>query len=813
MARGQWGMWSRLLPAVVAAILMAAVAQPAAAAYWTVPIDYYKLEHIRFALSQDKYGQGVVLNLAQRLQDGRLDGQSKNLAAYVDQDRGYAADFSATSGSRIIYRAPMVSEAGNRDAASLSFWLRPKGNADSTMVLSGGTDDAGYSLYFYEDRLRFVIWSKGGANAGTYQIIDSRSKVRPGVWHNVVLSQSAAAAPSGAYVALYIDGVLEGVSKVSPDGSGLLGRDTAPASRAVIGGASETGWIYERVGERFRYQRDQDGPGKIDRIGAFTNAEMSEFRYFGGIQFVCSDKTRADYRDRNTSMGVGERCDIASDVASYAHDRLEQAGFLARLPYALELSDHNFEGLNAANVASDCSTCSRPRFTQDELRQSVAAFDANRVQYRTGVGALSISNWNWPYSVAFWLEAPKADHGFQPIFTAGGVRTSGFDIALGREQRLEVTVWAFAGAYQPSVQSDRLTPGWHHVVVTFDGPDWSEASRTAPSGLKLFIDGQVQVSDGLYGIRRPAIELPITIGGPDHHNGTFDQRDTTYYEPTFRGRLSEIQVVGMPITFAQARALASRFPNAYTPSFTKQDYPFVWKDAEGVKTQPGYAYRNPVATTENGHADPKDIYDSLNLAFDVDWSKPAPRWLDEASGEVSRNCEYVLGGLRYYHELKDAAVSEPSSVFLCFSPQKIDHNMPPFSLAMYYPFYEKFLFLTVVEPMATRSVLKKLKTYSSAHGVDGLKTHFELNVGRYNMVVQARTADASASPSPNYVSPAYQGASALISKAFQYSGQGPRPEQQVTAVHPASAVTGIQLDYVDQKQLLNDLDMKFSKDR
>lgn len=812
--RQRWETWVRLVFALVAAVFAATTPRVVEAAYWTVPVDYYKLEHIRFALSQDQYGGGVIFNLTQQpaLQAGLLDGAATKVSASFDSERGYAASFTAASASRIIYRAPLVSEAANQDAASLSFWLKPRDAADA-MVLSGGDLNAGYSLYVYLGRLRLVVWGQGGSQPGMYQIVDGRSEMTPGVWRNVVLTQTAKAAPSGAYLAIYVDGVLEGAAMASPDGSGLLGRTTTEASRAVIGGASESGWIYERVGERWRYERDQDKTGKIDRIEAFTNADIAEFRYFGGLQFVCSDKTRSDYRSRNIAAKIGDRCDVASDVASFAHDRVEQAGFLARLPFAHDLSDRNFQGLNTANAVSACPSCSAPPFTYDPLRGSVASFASNRVQYRTDVGALSVAKVGWPYSIAFWLEIPPAQNDFQPIVTGGGSRRAGFDIGLGALGRVSATAWAFGGAKLASVSSSSLTPGWHHVAVSFDGLPSRRSALEAPSSLKLYIDGEGQASRPLDAPMPPETPAPVTIGGADPANGTLDPAARSLYGATFKGRLSEMQILSMPLTYAQARGLASRFPNAYTPNIARQDYPFAWRPAEGVPPQDGYTYRNPVASADNGHTDAANTYDSLNLDFAVDWSRSAPRWIDDSTGQASRNCEYVLGGVKYFHALKDAQVDEPASVLLCFSPQKIDHNMPPFSLALYYPAYGKYLFTTLVEPMATQPVLQKLKTYSSAHAVDGLKTQIGLNIGRYNMVVQARTEDASVSPAPNYISPVYQGASDLISKAFQYSSAGPRPEQQVTAVYPAASVSGVKPSFVDQKQLLDNLDMKFAKDR
>ncbi len=808
MSRKRTGLWAKLRAVIIAVACSATIGAPAIAGYWTVPVDYYRLEHIRFPLSQDVYSSEAwdIPNLAPGPEAHRNDATATLMKSASDTERGYSAEFSGAS--YLYYLAAIPDSADNRDIASLSFWLKPVSGGENSMLMSSGSSVAGYSLYMWRGRLSFYYWNLSDGRPKSFGALSSRAPLARG-WQNIVITQVSDAGPSGPYVALYVDGVLEDVSTFSPQGSGLLGQTLLERRRSSIGSAVQAGWIEASQGEPYQYRRGYTSRESLDGVAPFATAQMSEFRYFGGVEFACSDKTSRNFPADRHDPKSGDRCHVASDVAAFAHDRLEQAGFLARLPLAHDFGDHNFEGLNDANTVGDCSQC--PSFTNDPLRQSAAAFSRNRVRYRPGNGPLAIDKVGWPYGVSFWVKVSGAASGFQPLFTSGSATAAGLDIAL-TNGKIEVAVWEAAGDQPTGLSSYNLGPGWHHIAVSFDGGGVAR-DKAAASGLKLIIDGSGQGSRALRSRPADVSTGNVTLGGPDPRHGTRDLSGRTSYDATFAGQISEVQVVGMPITFAQARALATRFPNAYRPTITRHPYPYSYRTARGAPNQPGYQYRNPDPTAANAFAKADYTYDSAHLEFDVDWSKPAPRWLDETTRQVTPDCEYVLGGVRdYAADPRTWELEQPSSVYLCFSPAKIDHKAPPFALALHYPRYDRFLFLTVVEPMLPQDILDKLKTYSGGGGVAGLKTHFELNIGRYNMLLQAQMRETPSNQSPNYVSAIYQGAPDLVDKIFAYSPQ-PTPEQEVTALWGASVASGIAFNYVDQKQLLNDIDIKLSKDR
>ncbi len=222
MSQKRRDFWLKTRAAIAAAIGSAAVAAPASAGYWTVPVNYYQREHVRFSLVQETYGSGLtVQNLAQRLPGDAQDGTAQGVVSVDDPERGRAARFSPTKTSFIAYSAPTAAVADNEKVASLSFWYRPESSEDA-MVLSGGDDRQGYSLHLRGQKLHFVSWNQK-TGASSRELI-SQSTVKTNDWHSIIVTQSATGVAWAGYSALYIDGVLEAASTFAAPGIGFLAR-------------------------------------------------------------------------------------------------------------------------------------------------------------------------------------------------------------------------------------------------------------------------------------------------------------------------------------------------------------------------------------------------------------------------------------------------------------------------------------------------------------------------------------------------------------------------------------------------------------
>jgi hypothetical protein len=157
-------------------------------------------------------------------------------------------------------------------------------------------------------------------------------------------------------------------------------------------------------------------------------------------------------------------------------------------------------------------------------------------------------------------------------------------------------------------------------------------------------------------------------------------------------------------------------------------------------------------------------------------------------------------------------VADSNSIVLCFSPAKIKKGIAPFTLALRYSEYDdKVLYLPVLDTLLPDDVRYALIQYSETEGVTGIRTDFVINIGRYNIILQAKS-DAPAlygGNQPNYVSALYFGADPLISSLLQ------DPTVMCMFMFQNNAVgTGSwQYNYVDQLQLLNEFDVKLAKDR
>lgn len=783
-------------------------ASAARAAYWTIPVNYYALETNRYPLAITGTLTGKLPNLGPR---GRMEDAASiaagRLVGETDEERGLVGDFNPTDGAVLVYPYPTSAQADRR--ASLSLWMKLK-NLDDQVIAARGDQNAGFTLQLTGGKLSFIYWE--GQNRS--RLLSSKP-LNASAWYNVILTQSTDAAPQGAYAAMYLNDILQDFSRTNMPGGGLLAG--ASSTNGVIGSASTSGLVYSSGYQP--YQRANSDKAPIFGVTPFASAFLGEYRLFYGMILVCSDKTAKNPLNDNVNLQLGTRCPVTSDISSIAQDRIEQASYRARLPFQLDYQDHNFVGLNTGNKPA-CKNC--PAFERDNLRvrQDVAKFGGNqRVEYAPTTSPLSLHRFKPPYSVAMWVKIPEQIERAHTVYSVGNISNPKFEISGLNIETLDdeivATVWDGA-CKTSSMWAEGIGPtlhGWHHIAVSYDAPRAGDPTEE-PNGLQVFVDGTMVASSKV----RKAVawpEEPVTIGMMGPGGGCARASSVPFYVQGFRGYVSEVKVLDAPITAVQAQQLASRYPDAYKPRMELQSYGYTGQPAEAsIPKVEKHTYSNFVPSFPNQLWVPNSPVPSINLRFTVDWSQPGKKWTGYAATPVSDpDCEYMLGGVFWYRA--EVEPEEAASAFLCFSPTKINQHIPPFSIGLFYPAYQKSLFLTVVDPMMPEPVLRELYDYSEAHGVAGIKTDVNLDIGAYNMVLQMATrADQlfpKDSPVPNYVSPLYEGLGSLVRQAFYWEQNEPK-SRQVTFVWPA-AVDRIDARYLDQRQLLDEFDMKLSKDR
>lgn len=816
-----------LRSALTGLALMLLAAPLALAAYWTVPVNYYQLERIRYPLAIGETAVTKLPNLGVAQKNvGTAEIRSGRLAGKLDPERGLSGVFNTTQAPQLVYPYPEgLSEKGE---ASLSLWIKLDidGNGDRVIAARGDVS-AGFTLHTLGRKLVFVYWDGTGKAA-----VKSKRELQTGEWYNVIVTQSSSRAPQGPYTAIYVNGVLEAAGGSDIRSGGLLaGTGQGPGT---IGSASTSGYLYTSHSGFSDYRRNGSDASPIDGVQSFANALLSDFRLFYGedtasakaATLVCSDKTSdGDVRAANTQMLVGSRCVITSDISSISQNRVEQASYLARLPFQREPSDHNFIGLSSlGNAQVNCTTCKLPDFVEDnlQLRHSVARFTGSEiVEYIPSLPTpLLMGDWKAPYSVSMWVKsAPGGDpQRAQTLYQVGNEGTlrqsEGFHIYL-HDGDIFAGVWS--GQCGEGVWARGRGPSagvWQHIAVSFDAPQ-NQAAPGAPNGLQVFLNGELVGSADTRAILAPKPHT-TAIGQTGPAGGCGDAHPVPFYAQGFRGEMSEIKVLRGPITAPQARQFASRFPNAYTPDIDVVEYPQRRAEPDSEIPQiKRMTYFNSVPTEENGFWAADKVNPSVNLEWVIDWREAIPRWTGFTEKQIAdKDCEYMLGGFFWYKA--DVPPEETSSVLLCFSPWKISESLPPFSIGLYYPEYQETLYLTVVDRMLTPDDLEQLAHYGDEdYPAPDLFSKINLNVGAYNMILQLSSGRFDLNkqwPAPNFVSPIYQGAPSLLKQTFAFDANPP-PHGQVTFVWPWAAVYLLDPAYVDQQQLLDDFDMQLSKDR
>lgn len=782
------------------------------AGYWTPAINYYEVETVRFPLGM---GAKAIPNLAA---DGpRLSAEALRVPmTEKDPDRGYVLRFNDPTfgdGDAFTYLYPR--NPTMRDQASMSLWIKPT-DTRNQVIAARGDLQSGFTLQletqYISDKvnLAFVFWDDERPH-----VIRSRNSLERDTWHHIVITQSSNVLDRPAHVAMYLDGVLEDRSDANVPDGGLLGGD---GTIATIGSASKSGYLANSA----HYARDLRSTDPIGDVRPFARAGMSEYRMFLGRTLLCSDKTASgDPLVRNSHVPPGTLCSVASDVTSLAQDRMEQASFRARIPLLADAKEHNFRGLHLFDDApAPCRDCN-PRFIADDrgVRQTVARFDGHqKITYQHVPGTSAIGNWAAPYGVSMWIK-PDAAGGDDPqtLFASGNqeeghYRRAGFHIYMQNGK-------IFAGAWDGECAAGRwrwvsatLPPKglWQHVAVSYDAPSMTIEQ---PAGLQLFVNGVVadtKETRHIGGITSPA---PTVIGATSPTGACNGAEAAKPDGQFFTGEISELKTFHAPITQAQARQLASRYPNAYEPRYKRLSYPRMDSQAgPQIPRVRGLDYVDVAASTSQNLWVDNEVNPSVELRLRVDWSKPVAKWTGyhEFPHSPQQDCEYVLGG--FFWSQPSVPAEEPASALFCFSPRKIGQGLPPFSIGLYYPAYGETLYLTVVDQIMPDEMLKKLAVYSENQGVKDLRSDIRLDVGAYNMIVQMKTEypwRPGSAPTPNYVSPIYQGAPALVRQVFANDLPA---EARITFVQPVIDARP-DVAYVDQRRLLDEFDMQLSKDR
>ena len=823
-------------------VFTALLVNTARAGYWIPPIDYYTLNSLRFPLAHKSYdsdGSTHLLNLGiePNTDYSRYWATAYDMSGVYDETRGWVASFDPAVQSNIDFA---FLPAEDVDQASLSFWIKPKDVTKNSMIMTKAkpSDDpeyvSGFSLYIYDQHLFFASYS-AISQLGNQYYIQSSTKLQSDRWHNVVITQSYTDAIK--YSAMYIDGVLVGAATGEDISlTGMLDSNSISEALSTLGAASNQGFVFTPNTDWETYERSVTSNDLIIGVlNPFYEGRMSEFRFFSDFLMVCSDKTRFGYERANMEVAVGTRCDMSSDVASMAQDRIEQDGILGRLPLSSDYSDHQFSGLYAQNtIIGEALTA--PTFAEDDLRIGKAQFGADNndtyltINYDPQKNRMATLGFTGPHqhsAISFWFQATDVESSYespQIIYYLETARNSGGNSGPGLAITLQngyitAVVWEWDGGPIREVQSYKriVDQNWHHIALSID-----PVPRGATNYQGLNTMGVVLYQDGHYvdstlidmlakSSKDPDGEAKTTIG----YDYESFQADRGLGEAiSFIGNLSDFQVYDMPLSRPQARQLATRYSNAYKPVYDRVPYP-VYSSNPSLSN--GYYMVDQRATGPNPVSVKTSPYpdDSVEINFVVDWSKPLARWIDPVTHSESDDCYYGLGGVQYSAQSSWKSTA-PSRVVLCFSPDEIQQGgAGPFSISLLYPNYNNgSLYLKVFDKLVPPKVWEAMAQGDFSAGLPGIKTNFTLNIGRYNTIIQAQTvAPQFYADSPNFVAPLFFGASELVSKIYDYNPDKPSTDS-VTYISAGEAVGPIERPmYVDQRQLLDEFDVKLSKDR
>lgn len=785
-------------------------ASPVQAGYWTVPINYYDLEDIRYPLTDgysDSTSYNNITNMSHAAQtSATYDAIGSWLQFVDDATRGRAVKMGGNEGFSFIKGAyPPGQRANYHGATSLSLWIKADDMKEGQFVAAGGDDRAGYSLTLQNGALVFTYWVAFEPTLIARDEMHSRDLGRVADsnsgWINVIITQYREDNNDShpQYMALYVNGVLEASNDNALPASGLWFQ-FYPGIDGVfgyLGSAALKGYVYKPTSQTFEsYARPFDNQNEeLAGLQTYFGGLMSEFRLFANTEFVCSDKTRGGYATRNRAIEVGTRCDVASDVASISQDRIEPASILARMPFEQDPRDHHYEGLGKAAVAETHPPA--PTYAPDEYRLYKAKFLNSGVRYTSD----KLSKLDASYSVSFWIRKPAPALG--NVYYLGDAN-SGFNI-LSRDGGVSLVLWR-PTPLEPDgvcvVVGVDIPPGdgWRHLAFTVDPTPPSEiyAYQYSAAGVVAYLDGKR--------VQSKPLEKFVAAGPNVNVGGAGMGRDETCGKltlPSYNGELSNLQVLKAPITAPQAAQLASRFANAAEAVYARRLLAF---EAGTVSERNGYRIQ-ATPPIELGH--PVGDFGAIELEFTIDFGQgKLPPWVNPWTGASDPDCGYVLSGLEARNTTRNGP-TDPVVALFCFSPEKIPQGLTPFAVSLFYPdrhdpekINVKPISVLIWEPLASQNVLEGLSHYPR-FGLN-LKMVFRISISAYNMLVQAKTYGPD-TEKPNFVSPIYQGAHGLVEAVFG------KTDRNIALITPIKGLSDVKYFFIDQRQQLDDFDAKLSK--
>ncbi|PCI53788.1 MAG: hypothetical protein COB36_11750 [Alphaproteobacteria bacterium] len=794
------------------------------ASYWTVPIDYYNdWSYIRYTLddSSNLYNRGTGPTTAIEHENGPL--------VFFDGDRGYVTQYGLDNEigqyptySTMDWTVTSFPSGGDEMVASLSLWVQPQ-IADRKEIIASrgkGSDDLGFTLFKTgEDGLNLNILTL----RNTSQVIsvqangDGRTKLfTDNEWTNIIITQAIEFADnkSGPYIAIYVNGYLRGQSSASIDDetfsqwSGILAdyenftestesRIASPGTGVMVNTCDSTAVLIPNPLSCLKYsERDINDLNLLDgEYYPYFYGEISDFRWYPGINLVCAAKTKDTYQADNKSLPLGQLCDITSDVNSIANDRLEQMNVLARLPYRVDAEDKNWQGLGETATLS--SSVSPFTYVSDALRQSVAYMNSSGGEKYT-----LPENYSYNTGLSFWLKfntLPTSD----VTLLANDIDLFDYDIGLTSGSEISVTYTGIDDTVYTS-PLDIETDTWHHFAVTFDGPR-ANLSDTDQTEILIYFDGAL--------VSHSTDQYINTVDSADFQVGAGRKIDAP------DAYISDVLVTNSPITLPQVRRLASRFPGGgYAPAYNKTSMLASFEK----QSMASAGYTAQVKTTFETPRPPY-LYDSVEFSFKYDWSKAATEW-DGFDGDTSSDdCKYVLGGFAYLgNTMPGWEVADSRAVAICFTPAKIGNNVNPFTLLMQYTRYdEQPFYLPFFDPLIPAEVLSALKNYGTSE-ITNIVTDITLNIGRYNTIVTVKTT------APDYFNETPEFVEFFLSGPYGLTGKFLAPrlilplsdgalpidnENAFLFYNTNSATWSGDLYYVDQKKLIDDIDINAAKDR
>lgn len=812
-----WRRGVRLATALVAVVLAVVPALPAWAGYWTVPVNYYALEDVRYPLNSPQTGlldSSPIANLAQRGRPDLHDGKASQISYVDDPRRGRVVKFNSVEGrtaSFIKGAYPDGLQPHRHGATSLSVWIKPDDIKQDQFVAAGGDAEGGYSLTLQSGRLVYSYWVNQNQQRLLFEFLVSNdlemAASSASGWLNVIVTQYRQDADDNnpQYAALYVNGLLVDSNDRAPAASGLWFADIPYDLNGYLGSAALSGYVFSFAKQDLKgYSRVDDTSGyELAGLNTYFGGRASEFRLFADTEMVCSDKTRAGYAARNRTLDDGTRCDIGSDVSSISQDRIETDSILARMPFEQDPRDHHFAGL--AELPQAETHPPEPTYAPDELRLYAAQFRGGGVRYTSSTGPRTVSG---PYSIAFWLRDASQASG--TIYRAGNTN-AGLNI-ITQSGQVMLVLWGQEGQNVPArcaVATIDLSKdgwsgdGWHNVVFSVDPMPWAgQGSAVSEAGLTAYVDGK-RVAVTKTG-KFQTDNDNINVGGVD-----IGRNAQCGFVPlaAYQGKLSNLQVFKAPITAPQAAQLASRLANAAEAVYDRSEIPF----GQGVTSAGnGYNFRHTKSVPRQ--AGLKDS-SAIEFEFTVDFAARTPpaRWMNPISHLYDSDCEYVLSGIQARNELKDTPMV-PQVMLFCFSPSKISAGLTPFTIAIFYPdrlYSSKINYVPydvmVWEPLAPAKLLQKLAKFGQAGFTLDAKLKFRISVSAYNIVLQAKTLSDEYPSAPNLVSPVYQGAGALVDAVFGL------PPGEVVLISPQNGVADIKYYLIDQRQQLDSFDVVLAK--